>query len=466
MIIDWYLWLVAGLGIALLPMGFMLMRRQQQVSLLEQKSAEQDKANQQLQQNLHSIQEQLEEFRNKFYTGQSRIAALEAELQMEKVQHEDRIKVYEATENRLKDVFKVMSVDALKTNHQGLMQIAESLFTKYEAQVSERFERKEEAIANLVKPVYQTLDKFEVKVQELEKQRVGAYEGLSQQVQNLVELQHRLQTETNQLANALRSPTARGKWGELQLRRVVELAGMMAHCNFYEQSAVSQENSSNLRPDMIIKLPGERSIVVDAKVPLRAYLEAMESSDEKQRLHLFKEHATLIRKQIQSLSQKAYWERLDGSPEFVLLFLPAESHFSAALQVDPQLIEAGVQNKVILATPTTLIALLRTTAYAWRQEAMNENARLVADLGKELYCRIADLSGHFHDMGRHLKQSVESYNKAVGTLESRVLVSARRFQELKVDDPKKSLKDSIPLEVQPRELLRTRESTLHKAEQP
>lgn len=446
------IWAGSGFLLGIVPMLIWLMYSYQRLALSRQILQEKNRDLEQASQELLACRAQLEEFRNQSFAFQNKVVSLEAELQMERKQHEERLKAYHEAEERLRDVFKVISVDALKTSHQGLMQIAESVFAKYEAQATERFERKEEAIANLVKPVYQSLEKFEHKVQDLEKQRVGAYEGLSQQVKDLAELQHRLQTETNQLASALRSPTARGKWGELQLRRVVEMAGMLAHCDFYEQAIAAHGSEINLRPDMVVKLPGGRSIAVDAKAPLRAYLEAVETSDEKRRQDLYKEHANLIRKQIQSLSQKSYWDRIEGSPEFVLLFLPGESYFSAALQVDPQLIEAGVQQKVILATPTTLIALLRTAAYAWRQEAMAENAKVVGQLGKELYCRIADLSSHFHDLGKSLKQTVASYNRAIGTLENRVLVSARRFQELEVDDPKKELKPVVALEIQPREI--------------
>lgn len=452
MTVEQLLWMAGSFLLGVMPLGFWLMRYHERLALARLSLAERDKDLNQAWQDLQNFRMQNDEYQTRLARSEERALRLDAELESEKRQHAERISAYQQAEERLKDVFKVLSVDALKSNHQSLIQVAEAVFAKYDAQAKERFERKEEAIANLVKPVYQSLEKFENKVQDLEKQREGAYQGLTQQVRGLLELQQRLQAETSQLSHALRSPTARGRWGELQLRRVVEMAGMLAHCDFFEQAQARQTDAKSLRPDMVIKLPGNRSIVVDAKAPLKAYLDAIETPDETRRQELLNEHAQLIRRQISALSQKSYWERIEGSPEFVLLFLPGESYFSAALQADPQLIEVGAQQKVILATPTTLIALLRTTAYAWRQEAMAENARLVGKLGKELYCRIADLSGHFNDLGRSLKQSVQSYNRAVGSLESRVLVTARRFRDLEVDDAKKDVKELALIDEQARDL--------------
>lgn len=378
--------------------------------------------------------------------------SLETALEHEKRSFQEKLNVMKQSEEMLREAFKSLSSDSLRSNSESFLQLAESVLEKFESRANQRLAGKEQAIQSLVGPIQKSLESFQLHVNEIEKKRVGAYEGIAQQVKGLMAAQQDLQQETASLASALKSPTARGKWGELQLRRVVELSGMLSHCDFFEQNALEDRQSGAvLRPDMVVRLPGNQSIVIDAKAPLKAYFEALESQNEKERMVLLKEHAILLRKQIQSLSQKSYWNQLDGSPEFVLLFLPGESYFSAALQADPSLIELGVDNKVLLVTPTSLIALLRTAALAWRQESINDNARAINNLGRELYQRMADLSTHLSDVGRHLRSTVSSYNRAVGTVESRLFVSARRFKELHADDPKKEVKSLEPLDLVPRE---------------
>ncbi len=313
-------------------------------------------------------------------------------------------------------------------------------------------ELRKQAVAQLVAPLQQTLATVEQRIGEIEKQRVGAYQGLQEQITLLLSAQKNLQLEASHLASALKSPTTRGRWGELQLRRVVELAGMLSYCDFYEQQSTGSSDGRQLRPDMIVRLPGNRSIAIDSKAPLQAYMEAIDCEDDDKRRKLFEQHALLLRRQIQMLSQKGYWEQLEGSPEFVLLFLPGEAFYSSALQADPSLIEFGAENRVLIATPTSLIALLRTTAFAWRQEDISKHAEEISRLGRELYGRIADLSGYVADMGKGISSSVQAYNKMVGSLESRVLVSARRFAELKADDPKKLLREIFTVDEQTRSI--------------
>lgn len=356
------------------------------------------------------------------------------ELTLEKKALDEKCVLLEKMQQTFTEQFKGMSADALKHNNESFFQVAE-----------QAFEKKSQAIDRLMKPVKESLEKFDVKIQDLEKARTGAYISLKEQVQALIEAQKDLRKETSNLSKALRAPSVRGRWGEMQLKRVVEMAGMLDHCDFYEQETISIDER-RYRPDLLVKLPSEKNIVVDAKAPLEAYLEAIETQDEARRLQKLKEHAQQIRMHMTLLSRKSYWEQFQPSPEFVILFLPGETFFSAALEQDPSLIEVGVEQKVILATPTTLIALLRAVAYGWRQESLSRNAEQISALGRDLYKRISDMGGHWTKVGKGLSQAVQSYNKAVGSLESRVLVSARRFVELG-EEPIESLE---PIEQIPR----------------
>lgn len=351
----------------------------------------------------------------------------------------------------MKEIFVAAASDALQRNNSQFIALANETFQKHQEGAARDLSEREKAINELVKPVKESLDRFDLKIQEVEKARVGAYEGLTSQVRGLFDSQQQLRSETTNLVNALKTPRIRGRWGEIQLRRVVELAGMIAHCDFAEQQSANTEEG-RLRPDMVVRLPGQKTVVVDAKSPLDAYLLALEAADETDRGAHLATYAAAIRGHIAQLSAKNYWEQFQSAPEFVFMFLPGESFYSAALEADPSLIESGVGQRVILATPTTLIALLKAIAYGWRQERLAEDAEKIGNLGKELYERVCTLGTHFFGLGSSLERAVEKYNEAARSLETRVLVSARRFKELPIAATDKEIERAKQIETIPRQL--------------
>ena len=333
--------------------------------------------------------------------------SLAATIEAERKGFAEKLKLLEEAKTALADAFNALSANALRSNSEEFLKLAQTS----------------------VAPIKEALGKFDSKIQALEVAREGAYQGLLQQVGQLLDTGRQLRSETSNLVQALRSPVTRGQWGEIQLKRVVEMAGMLNYCDFVEQETLKSE-AGNLRPDLIVKLPAGKRIVVDAKAPVANYMDAVALEDEAQRKLKLQGFAKLVRERVAELGRKSYWDQFDETPELVVMFLPGDHFYSAALEQDPSLIEFGVDQKVLVATPVTLIGLLRAIAYGWRQEAIAANAKEVSELGAELYKRLADLGGHWIDIGRNLARTVEAFNSAVGSLESRVLVSARRFREL------------------------------------
>ena len=376
---------------------------------------------------------------------------LKTKLEAELKNHEAHVEDLRKMDDELERKFTVLASDALGKNSDNFLKLVSERFGKHRETADEELEKRKKEIETLVKPIGESLSKFEHRVGEIEKAREGAYGAITEQVKSLAEGQTNLRSETGRLVQALRQPKTRGRWGEYQLRNVLEMAGMTEHVDFVEEKTIEGEDG-RLRPDVIVRLPGGKSVIVDAKTSLEAYLSAVETDDEDTREQLMADHARQVRDRVRTLASRDYWNALPETPDFVVMFIPGEAFFAAAIERDPGLFETAVRQRVLICTPTTFVALVKAIAYGWQQEKLAESALEIAERGRDLYDRIKVFGGHMGDLGRSLRQAVDRYNQGIGSLEGRLLPAARRFETLGVVPAGSSIPALEPVELEAREV--------------
>ena len=401
-----------------------------------------------------SARAETEGLRDQLSEAKTQLATWKTRAEEEERATAEKLELLRLAEARLGDAFKALSSEALRSNQEQFLLLAKTNWEKQTEEAKAEMMARQTGVETLLKPIGEALQKFERRVGEIEVAREGAYAGLKEHLRGVHEAQGLLRDETARLVRALRQPSGRGQWGEMQLRRVAELAGMKERCDFDLQTSTTGADGDRLRPDMLVHLPGGRHVVVDAKTPMDAYLEALDAPDEAARQAALQRHAKQVRQQISQLGAKEYASRYAPGPEFVVLFLPSEAIFAAAMDQDPTLIEKAVGQGVMLSTPTTLIALLRVIAQGWREETLAANAREISALGRRLHERLGLMNAHLAKLGRALSTSVDAYNKTIGSFESRVLADARKFEDLGATSPGAELPAPQPVENVPRPLAR------------
>ncbi|MHA1529269.1 MAG: DNA recombination protein RmuC [Alphaproteobacteria bacterium] len=440
-----------AVAVALLLTVPALRRARKEIARLEAETVGMKERGDRAEQRVPGMEGEIRELNKKLNDESRRAENLNGQLEAERKSHEAKLVELRKMGEEIERKFGALAQKALSGNAETFLKLVSERFEKHQAAAGEDLGKRQAAIENMLKPIAENLQKFERQVGEIEKAREGAYSAIQTQVRSLTEGQTALRGETGRLVQALRTPKTRGRWGEFQLRQVFEMAGMVEHVDYFNEHHIATDEG-RLRPDAVVKLPGGKSIVVDAKTPLDGYLSAVEADNETDRNAALERHVRQVRAHVANLSRKEYWNALDETPDFVVMFVPGEAIYSAAIERAPDLFEEAIRNRVLISTPTTLIALIKAIAYGWQQEKMAKNAQEVATLARDLYDRIKIFGGHMDALGKSLRQSVERYNKGVGSLEGRVLPQARKFEQLGVIASADDLAKLDGIDLEPREL--------------